>query len=56
MKKAKKCKDEESKESKEDRKPLPRKCKGIKKSVIKKSIAHEDYKRCLSTGKNTYER
>ena len=42
---SKKCKDEESK-----------KCKGIKKSVIKKSIAHEDYKKCLFTGKNNYER
>ena len=41
---SKKCKDEESKKCKEDKKPLPRKCKGIKKSVIKKSIAHEDYK------------
>ena len=42
---SKKCKDEESK-----------KCKGIKKSVIKKSIAHEDYKKYLFTGKNNYER
>ena len=28
-----------------------KKCKVIKKSVIKKSIAHEDYKKCLFTGK-----
>ena len=27
-----------------------KKCKGIKKSVIKKCIKHEDYKKCLSTG------
>ena len=28
-----------------------RKCKGVKKSVIKKTITHEDYKKCLFTGK-----
>ena len=28
-----------------------KKCKGVKKSVIKKSIAHENYKKCLFTGK-----
>ena len=28
-----------------------KKCKGVKKSVVKKSIAHEDYKKCLLTGK-----
>ena len=28
-----------------------KKCKGIKKSVVKKSIAHEDHKKCLFTGK-----
>ena len=28
-----------------------KKCKGIKKSVVKKSIMHEDYKKCLFTGK-----
>ena len=27
------------------------KCKGVKKSVVKKSIAHKDYKECLFTGK-----
>ena len=32
-----------------------KKCKGVKKSVVKKSIAHEDYKKCLR-GKNSYER
>ena len=28
-----------------------KKCKGIKKSVVKKSITHEDYRKCLFTGK-----
>ena len=28
-----------------------KKCKGVKKSMIKKSIAHEDYKKCLFTRK-----
>ena len=28
-----------------------KKCKGVKKSVVKKSIDHEDYKNCLFTGK-----
>ena len=28
-----------------------KKCKGVKKSVIKKSIKHEDYNNCLSTHK-----
>ena len=28
-----------------------KKCEGIKKSVVKKSIAHENYKKCLFTGK-----
>ena len=28
-----------------------KKCKGVKKSVVKKSIIHEDYKKCLFTGK-----
>ena len=27
------------------------KCKGVKKSVVKNSIAHEDCKKCLFTGK-----
>ena len=28
-----------------------KKCKGVKKSVVKESIRHEDYKNCLFTGK-----
>ena len=28
-----------------------KKCKGVKKSVVKNSITHEDYKKCLSTNK-----
>ena len=28
-----------------------KKCKGIKKAVVEKSITHEDYKTCLKTGK-----
>ena len=28
-----------------------KKCKGVKKSVVKKSITHENYKKCLFTGK-----
>ena len=28
-----------------------KKCKGVKKMVIKKNITHEDYKNCLFTGK-----
>ena len=28
-----------------------KKCKAVKKSVVKKSITHEDYKKCLFTGK-----
>ena len=28
-----------------------KKCKGVKKSVVKKCISHEDYKKCLFTGK-----
>ena len=28
-----------------------KKCKGVKKSMVKKSIAHEEYKNCLFTGK-----
>ena len=33
-----------------------KKCKGAKKSVVKKSIAHEDYKECLFTGKEQLRR
>ena len=28
-----------------------KKCKGVKKSVVKKGIVHKDYKKCLFTGK-----
>ena len=28
-----------------------KKCKGVKKSVVKKSITHGDYNKCLFTGK-----
>ena len=28
-----------------------KKCKGIKKQVVERSIRHEDYKTCLTTGK-----
>ena len=28
-----------------------KKCKGVIKSVVKRSITHEDYKTCLFTGK-----
>ena len=33
-----------------------KKCKGIKKAVVKKSITHEDYKTCLETGKEQLRR
>ena len=33
-----------------------KKCKGGKKSVVKKSIAHEDYKECLFTRKEQLRR
>ena len=33
-----------------------KKCKGVKKSVVKKSITHEDYKNCLFTGKEQLRR
>ena len=33
-----------------------KKCKGVKKSVVKKSITHEDYKKCLFTGKEQLQR
>ena len=33
-----------------------KKCKGIKKSVVKKSITHEDYKNCWFTGKEQYQK
>ena len=33
-----------------------KRCKGIKKVVVEKSISHEDYKRCLTTGKEQLRR
>ena len=33
-----------------------KRCKGIKKAVVKKSISHEDYKTCLTTGKEQLRR
>ena len=33
-----------------------KKCKGVKKSVVKKSIAQEDYKKCLFTGKEQLQK
>ena len=33
-----------------------KKCKGIKKAVVEKSITHEDYKICLETGKEQLRR
>ena len=32
----------------------PKKCKGIKKCVVKKTISFEDYKRCLFEGINIH--
>ena len=32
----------------------PKKCKGIKKCVVKKTITFEDYKRCLFDGRNIH--
>ena len=33
----------------------PKKCKGIKKCVVKKTITFDDYKDCLFKGKNVYK-
>ena len=33
-----------------------KKCKGVKKSVVKNSITHEDYKQCLFTGKERLQK
>ena len=33
-----------------------KKCKGIKKAVVEKSISHKDYKTCLETGKEQLRR
>ena len=32
----------------------PKKCKGIKKCVVKKTITFEDYTKCLFEGRNVY--
>ena len=32
----------------------PKKCKGIKKCVIKKTISFDDYKRCLFSGEQSH--
>ena len=32
----------------------PKKCKGIKKCVVKKTITFEDYKKCLFNGVNVH--
>ena len=32
----------------------PKKCKGIKKCVVKKTIIFEDYKKCLFEGRNVH--
>ena len=34
----------------------PKKCKGIKKCVVKKTISFEDYKRCLFKGRVIHRR
>jgi transposase len=33
-----------------------KKCKGVKKSVVKKTITHDDYKDCLFTKRELYRR
>ena len=33
----------------------PKKCKGIKKCVVKKTITFDDYKKCLFEGRNLYK-
>ena len=33
----------------------PKKCKGIKKCVVKKTITFEDYKKCLFEGRNIHK-
>ena len=42
--------EEEDEEKKEKTPTVVKKCKGIKKSVVKRSIHFEDYKKCLFTG------
>ena len=36
-------------------KPEEKRCKGIKKCVVKKSLKFDDYKKCLDDGKNVYK-
>ena len=33
----------------------PKKCKGIKKCVVKKTITFDDYKKCLFEGRNVHK-
>ena len=33
----------------------PKKCKGIKKCLVKKTITFEDYKKCMFEGRNVYK-
>ena len=33
----------------------PKKCKGIKKCVVQKTITFEDYKKCLFEGRNIHK-
>ena len=33
----------------------PKKCKGIKKCVVKKTITFDDYKKCLFEGRNIHK-
>ena len=33
-----------------------KRCKGVKKQVVKNTITHEDYKTCLTTGKEQYRK
>ena len=33
----------------------PKKCKGIKKCIVKKTITFDDYKKCLFEGRNVHK-
>ena len=33
----------------------PKKCKGIKKCVVKRTISFDDYKRCLFSGERSFD-
>ena len=37
-----------------EKKEEKKKCKGIKKCVVKKTLTFDDYKKCLDDGKNVY--